>query len=261
MTARATSFDLILVGGGLQSGLIALACLERRPDLRMVIIERGAVLGGNHTWSFHTDSIPEAARRWFEPLVEHRWPRYQVRFPDLVRTVEQGYATCSSARFAEVVSARVEAAPNASLLLDVEVLELGPRGVRLADGTLLEGELVVDARGPLDNEPFERSGFQKFVGLELELDREIDASTALLMDATVEQLDAFRFVYILPFSTTRALVEDTYFANDAILDRDAVRQRVLAYLAQRGLGVREILWILTQHRRFESRWDRKAWTT
>ena len=233
-------WDVILVGGGLQSGLIALACLDARPDARILLIERGAALGGNHTWSFHVDSVGPAAWRWFEPLVEHRWPRYTVRFPDLERTLEHSYATCSSEHFARILVSRFAVAPNAEIRLDTAVAELGPEGVRLADGRTLSARLVVDARGPVDAHST-TSGFQKFVGLEVELDREVDATTALLMDATVEQRDAFRFVYLLPFSTTRALVEDTYFANDPSLDVAAVRARVLAWLAARGLGVRKIL--------------------
>lgn len=232
-------YDLVLVGGGLQNGLIALGVLARRPDARILMIERGAALGGNHTWSFHVDSVPEEARLWFAPLVEHRWERYQVRFPGLEKIVPQAYATCSSEHFAKVVGARFAAAPNAELRLATEVDEVGTDNVRLADGTIVAGRHVVDARGPRG--PSADSGFQKFVGLEVELATPVDATTALLMDATVAQPDAFRFVYLLPFSPTRALIEDTYFANGPELDVAAVRQRVLAWIAQRGLTVKEIV--------------------
>lgn len=234
-------WDLILVGGGLQNGLIALACLAARPDARIIILEQGPALGGNHTWSFHVDSIPPAARPWFDPLIEHRWPRYTVRFPDLEKTLEHAYATCSSDHFARVLEGRFASAPHAEIRLRNAVAEFGPEGVRLSDGTTLTGRLVVDGRGPVDAYPATTSGFQKFVGLEVELDCEVDATTALLMDATLEQCDAFRFVYLLPFSATRALVEDTYFSNDPTLDVAEVRARVLAWLAARGLGVRKVL--------------------
>lgn len=234
-------WDLVLVGGGLQNGLIALACLDARPQARVLIMERGPALGGNHTWSFHVESLAPDVRRWFDPLIEHSWLRYTVRFPDLERTLEHAYATCSSEHFAKVLEERFAQAPNAEIRVGTEVSELGPSGVRLADGTLVEARLVVDARGPVDAPNAASSGFQKFVGLEVEFDREVDPTTALLMDATVEQLGAFRFVYLLPFSATRALVEDTYFANEPELDVAAVRARVLEWLAARGLGVKKVL--------------------
>lgn len=236
-------WDVVLVGGGLQNGLIALAILDARPDARVLLIERAPTLGGNHTWSFHEASVPAHARRWFDPLVEHRWPRYTVRFPGMDRTLEHAYATCSSERFAAVVQERFAAAENARIRLATEVAEVGQGGVRLADGELIAARLVVDARGPHDPGRGEHTGHQKFVGLEVELEREIDPDAALLMDATVPQRDAddsaggaFRFVYLLPFSRTRALVEDTYFANAPRLDVPLVRQRVLDWLAARGHG-------------------------
>lgn len=234
-----------MVGGGLHGGLIALALLDARPEARLVLFEREATLGGNHTWSFHEASVPAAARRWFAPLVEHRWPRYTVRFPGLERTLALPYATCSSARLAAVVAARLAAAPRAALRLDSEVAEVGRDGVRLATGELVPGRLVVDARGPRAiSEPSvqgETSGYQKYLGLEVELAEAIDPEAALLMDATVEQRDAdgtgggaFRFMFMLPLSSTRALVEDTCFSNQPRMDLAHVRQRTLEWLAARG---------------------------
>ncbi|MFN9771358.1 MAG: hypothetical protein ACK54X_01840 [Burkholderiales bacterium] len=43
--------DLLRVGGGLGSGLVAWRLAQRRPELRMRRLERDAHLGGNHTWS------------------------------------------------------------------------------------------------------------------------------------------------------------------------------------------------------------------
>ncbi len=73
-------FDYLLVGGGLQNGLLALA-LRPRSRPRASLVERGAALGGNHTWSFHDDDLPPDARAWVAPLVAHRWSAHEVAFP------------------------------------------------------------------------------------------------------------------------------------------------------------------------------------
>src|SRR3546814_3601524 len=39
--------DLILAGGGLASGLVALAFRRMRPDLDVAVVERGETIGGN----------------------------------------------------------------------------------------------------------------------------------------------------------------------------------------------------------------------
>ena len=59
----------------------------------------------------------------------------------------------------------------------------------------------------------------------------------ILMDATVEQFDGYRFVYTLPFSASRLLIEDTYYSESRALDRVAVKQRVLDYADDQGWRV------------------------
>ena len=61
------------------------------------------------------------------------------------------------------------------------------------------------------------------------------------MDATVGQIDGFHFMYVLPFGERRVLMEDTFFSNDARLDRSACRERIEEYLDTRGLRVRRVL--------------------
>jgi len=64
--------DLILVGGGLANGLLALRLRQQRPELRVLLLEQGETLGGNHTWSFHQHDLTPAQQAWLAPLVEQR---------------------------------------------------------------------------------------------------------------------------------------------------------------------------------------------
>jgi lycopene beta-cyclase len=51
----------------------------------------------------------------------------------------------------------------------------------------------------------------------------------------VDQLDGYRFVYLLPFSATELLVEDTYYSDGPELDPGVLRGRISAYLYENGL--------------------------
>jgi lycopene beta-cyclase len=231
-------FDLVLVGGGLQSALVGMATLERQRSTRIALIERDRV-GGNHTWSFHAADVPEEARGLVEPLVTYAWDGYDVAFPGFERTIRARYAAIASDRLAALVETRIAGAPGCVLLTGVEARNIGANEVTLADGRTLRGELVVDARGP-SNAAFEAIGYQKFVGLELELAAPHRLCRPMLMDARVPQTDGFRFFYVLPLSERRVLVEDTYFADDAELDEEALRPGILAYAKQRGFDVKGI---------------------
>ena len=234
-------FDYVLVGGGLQNALLTLALRERRPGASIALVERGARLAGNHTWSFHEGDVEAASLPWLDPLVAHRWPACDVRFPNLTRTLAHGYASIPSVRVDAVVRERLEAPPS-RVVTGAEVVEVREREVRLADGRGIEGELVVDARGP-DALPAAagRAGFQKFLGLELELARPAGLTRPVIMDATVAQTDGFHFVYVLPLAADRLLVEDTYFSDSPALDHDALRARVLQYAGAHGFEVARVL--------------------
>jgi lycopene beta-cyclase len=113
-------------------------------------------------------------------------------------------------------------------------------GVTLADGTAFSAPLVIDARGQRPSQHM-LLGFQKFVGLEIETAAPHGIDVPMIMDASVDQLDGYRFVYLLPFSPTRLLVEDTRYADGGALDEARIRADIAAYLAGRGWAMREIL--------------------
>lgn len=230
-------FDYVLVGGGLQNALIALALLDRQHDSRIAMVERDGVLGGNHTWCFHTDDVAPAARELVEPLVEQRWSGYQVRFPNLERTLDHDYAAVSSERLRRVVERRLTASDNALLLRQTEAVEIGAHHVALADGRRLAARAVVDARGPAGYRNEGPVAYQKFLGLELQLGSASGLERPILMDARVPQKDGFRFFYVLPLDAQRVLVEDTYFSDTPELDIAGLRSEVVAYALRAGLDV------------------------
>lgn len=224
---RVTS-EVLIVGGGLAGSLAAWRLAHTRPDLAVTLIESGPVLGGNHTWSFHATDVAPAARAWLAPLVVARWPQHTVAFPGTARTLAQEYCSVTSARLHEVVTAAL--GPRAQLGATAE--PLSPTEVRLADGTRLTARVVIDARGaaPLTM-PL---GWQTFVGQDVDCEAPHGLTAPTIMDATVPQTGAFKFVYVLPWSPTRLLIEDTAYADGAAIDAGAARAAIASYAAARG---------------------------
>lgn len=231
--------DHVVVGGGLAGGLIALALANAGLGAQVTLIDRETQLGGNHTWSFHLTDLADGERELVAPLVVRQWPQQEVRFPGHQRVLETGYATVSSERFAEVVTARLVGA-GARLLFGRQVAEVGASLVRLEDESLVRGRMVIDARGPQPTAPG-RAGYQRFVGLELALQSDGPWTRPVLMDATVSQSDGYRFVYLLPFSPRRVLIEETTYSSSPVLDAFEVERRILAYATAHGATVTGVL--------------------
>jgi len=224
--------DIVFVGAGLANSLIAARLFERRPELRFVLLEAGDSVGGNHTWSCHDTDLDAAGRAFLAPFVAQRWRGHDVHFPAFSRTLSGGYASLTAEQLSTVLAERI----CARIRTGAEVVELAPRHVTLADGTRIAAKAVVDGRGALAS-PYLDLGWQKFLGQEVRLARPHGLTRPIIMDARVEQLDGYRFVYVLPLDADTLLVEDTYYADGDDLPLREVRARIADYLAGHGFAL------------------------
>mgnify|MGYP001812284804 CR=1 FL=1 len=226
---------LVLVGGGLANSLIAYRILGQEPEFPLLVIERDPGLGGNHTWSFHNSDLTSDQLEWLQPLVVRSWPRHELRFPDLDRVMEGGYNSITSDRLHEVVGGVL----GDRMLLDSDVEEVAPTSIRLRGGETIETRAVIDGRGDPGGNHLE-VGYQKFVGLFVSLDNDHGLDAPILMDATVQQRDGYRFIYTLPFSDRDLLIEDTYYSNGPRIDRAELRRSIESYAVTQGWRIAEV---------------------
>lgn len=226
---------LLLAGGGLANSLIAYVVARERPEIDLRIVEGGTALGGRHTWSFFESDLGDAGA-WIAPFIVKRWPEYEVRFPRRRRRLESGYCSVTSERLHEVMSGLL----GDRVVLGAPIAELSPGRAALADGRVLEADIVIDGRGPAAM-PDLVLGYQKFLGLTLRLARPHGLPGPVIMDATVDQRDGYRFVYVLPWDARTVLVEDTRYSDGAELEPDELRALVLAYAEEQGWRVEEVL--------------------
>ena len=225
--------DVALAGGGLAAGLIALALRRARPELRVVAAERAPTLGAGHTWSFFGSDLSAAAQALAAPMIAHSWPGYAVRFPRHARRLGSPYHSVSDTAFDAHVRASV---PAGDLLTGAEIAAVAPDRITLADGRVVTARTVIDCRGAAGDTALAHLelGWQKFVGVELECAEPHGLAEPVIMDATVPQADGYRFLYALPFTPTRVLVEDTRYADGHVLNRADVAAEARAYAVSQG---------------------------
>ncbi len=220
---------LRIIGAGLSGLVAAWRILSVNPDLVIEMIEASDKIAGDHTWSFNETDIAPHLREWFAPFAAFSWDRYDVQFPKRKRTLEIGYRTGNSETLRACVAPFIAA---------------GRLRLRLGQ--------TVDAKGFSDNVPTldatgykpradEFPGWQKFVGHVIETAQPHGVSHPVIMDATVEQIDGYRFIYLLPFSDTQILVEDTYFSDTPHLSENAIAARIDDYILKKGWGDHRIV--------------------
>jgi lycopene beta-cyclase len=233
--AQIPKTDLLIAGGGLAGGLIALAVKARRPDVAITIVEAGDRLGGNHIWSFFDSDIAEADRALVAPLVRHHWEGNDVRFPGHQRRLSGAYNSIES----EGLDRVVRGALPADAIVTARIAALDTSGATLTDGTRIEAAGVIDARGTGDKDMLDL-GWQKFLGQLLRLEAPHGLTRPVIMDAAVDQGDGYRFVYLLPFGPDSIFVEDTYYSTTPDLDANRLRDRIAHYAKGQGWTIAAI---------------------
>lgn len=230
-------YDLAIAGGGLVGGLVALALSKLRPELDIALIEAEDHFGGNHIWSFFASDV-EPEHRWLvDPLISRQWDNYDVHFPKYSRRLGNGYYSIESANLDRELRERL---PSDSLITGERAEKVEAGRVQLADGSVIKAKAVLDVRGGGDISALE-TGWQKFCGQMLRLKKPHGLERPIIMDATVEQIDGYRFIYCLPFSDSEIFVEDTYYADTPDLDSATSHDRIAEYAASQGWEIDAVL--------------------
>lgn len=235
-SSKQNQIDLAIAGGGLAGGLIALALNKVRPELNIALIEAEDHFGGNHIWSFFESDI-EPDHRWLvDPIISRKWDSYDVHFPEYSRNIGNGYFSIESTSLNQELRARL---PESSLMTGQKITKIQGPVVKLGNGDEITPKAVIDVRGGGDITALEY-GWQKFYGQMLELKKPHGLDRPIIMDATVEQIDGYRFVYCLPFGKKQLFVEDTYYSDDKNIDPAILSARIADYVADQGWEIKKI---------------------
>ena len=229
--------DVAILGAGLAGGLLALALAQRQPGLSILLVEAGDTIGGNHIWSFFESDIAPEDRWLVAPLVSHSWSGHDVLFPRHARSLPGAYHSIRSERLDQMLRTIL---PPEALLTGRKVHTAGATSVLLDDGSRIEAGAVIDARGTGELKHLDL-GWQKFVGQEVRLAKPHGLVRPIIMDGTVEQIDGYRFVYVLPFGPDRLFIEDTYYSDKPNLPVKTIAPRIRNYAAGRGWTVAEVV--------------------
>ncbi|MEQ8623261.1 MAG: lycopene cyclase family protein [Thalassobaculaceae bacterium] len=204
--------DIAILGGGC-AGLSLASRLAVPGGPRCIVLEARPALSNDRTWcSWDDGSLAgwglRADATWDRWSVRHRgaWAEHVSR--------TQPYTCIRAESFNRTQLARVAAAGDVSVVMGyaATAVENGDTVVPAdPDLPVVRARHIVDTRPP---RPLPGILLQHFVGWETETDRAaFDPTRVTLMDFDVDQSDGLQFLYVLPYSETRALVEATVLST------------------------------------------------
>jgi lycopene beta-cyclase len=232
-------YDYLIVGGGAAGLSLAyhLAQAPRLAEKKVLLLEPMVKDQNDRTWSFWA-SEPGL----FDTIAVHEWDRIAFRSPGLERVFSLGsyrYRTIRGLDFYQFVHQALVARPAQFTVVRQEVssLENTASGVRArtTDGQEFTASYAFDSRPPaMERQPDKyRYLLQHFVGWEVETDHDVfNPEVVEFMDFRGEQHHEARFIYVLPFSPRKALVEYTLFSAE-VLAKSEYEEHIRAHLQQR----------------------------
>ena len=204
---------------------------SRLCDKKTLIIDRDAKNKNDHTWCFW-----ETGESPFEEVVFRRWQGVWFHgtrgFSEFLNLGEYQYKMIRADRFYEFIFEKISENTNFTFL-QAEIKSFENETVETDKGSFRAEEFIFDSftRKAYDNPKYQNM-WQHFHGWLVETDREaFNPNEPTLFDFRVEQTGDCRFVYILPFSAKKALIEFTVF-SDNLLKQNEYEENLRKYISK-----------------------------
>jgi len=209
------TYDLVILGGGC-AGLNLAMALDALggPCPRTLVIESRAQYTNDRTWCFWSDRSAPAPYP-----SQHRWQTMRVSNAGQSVSLDCGftpYHMVAAHDFYAAAQTLIERQPNMALRLGTSVVGEPVHGkglwnIRTSAGNV-SARSVVDTRPPRLPRRDGATLWQSFYGQEIECSKAVfDPLTLDLMNFLAPDGCGVPFVYVLPVSPTRALIEVTVF--------------------------------------------------
>ncbi len=206
-------YDYIIAGAGC-AGYSLLYHLLQDPILnkkKILVLDANFNKGNDRTWCFWEDQAGP-----FESIVCKKWSNIEVLKGTMHRSLPTApfeYKMIQGIDFYQYVSDFAKGFDNvewvASKILSIDSINDSSARVNWEGGSA-NAEFVFSS---INGERIQSKLWQHFKGIVVEFDNAVfDDTVARLMDFNVPQMDATAFMYLLPLTDKKALVEYTLFS-------------------------------------------------
>lgn len=231
--AQSKVYDYIIAGAG-AAGLSLAYHLLIHPNFsrkKILIIDRLPKVENDRTWCFW-----EIKPGLFESCVVQEWEHLKLaskEWSGIVNTHPYKYKMIQSDEFYKFCWAKIKEFSNVEVVLDT-IKSIGLDGKVECEKNNYNGNIVFNsALFHIPQNAKRHHLLQHFKGWYVDFEYPLlDSKIATLMDFDIDQAGDCRFVYVLPLSKTKALVEFTVFSK-SLLQEDHYDHAILKYMNEK----------------------------
>ena len=232
--------DFIILGGG-ASGLQLAYRLSNHTafaNASILILESNNHKGNDRTWCYWETGDGE-----WDDLLQNQWNKVQFKSKNVDKTIDLGSDSYKMLRSKPYYERLLQSlAKNKSIQIEyAQCTGFVDEGLHVIVST----DKQTYRCSTLFNSIFDWSVLSKqnrypvlqqhFLGWYIKTPRPLfDTETAVFMDFTVPQLQETRFMYVLPYTQTEALVEYTLFSKE-LLDKSEYEDAIRDYLQDKNI--------------------------
>jgi lycopene beta-cyclase len=227
-------FDLVIIGGGCAGLSLAYQLSQFGENCpRTLIIEERVKYTNDRTWCFWDLENPV-----HKELVPYKWNEFTIKNNQIAREYschETPYLMLSSDVFYKHVTSAINSNTNIQFLAGEKIVD---KIIKKETWQIQTSSFLATSKNIVDTRPVkaltkkDSMMWQSFVGYEVELDQsKFNENHFVLMDFDSSFKEGLAFIYCLPISKNKALIEYTVF-SDELFDANQLTGHLLDKIAE-----------------------------
>ena len=222
-----TKFDVIIIGAGL-SGLTLANEISKKTKKSVLIIEKKKSFDYDKNWCFWNTPQNVFTKRY-----DTAWNSIKIKIDknEIIHEEKNiNYLHLKSSTFFKYMTEKLEKNKRVQILNGVEINKIK---IKKSKNDIIVGkhkyecELLFDSRYRLIKQM--NSLFQHFVGYEVVFEKNVLNKKQVTFMDFQSFVNGINFMYILPFTSKKALFESTYFSKK-IYSRSQYKNNIIKYL-------------------------------
>lgn len=224
MSLNQKKYDFIIAGSGCAGLSLAMQLMQSKVSFsKVLIIDRAEKKENDRTWCFWS----KERNNWYDSIICKKWSSFSFKSKDFSKNYvlePYQYMMIRGIDFYDYCLKLLKSDSRFEFVLD-DILKIKSgdtfASVSTANSEYIANYVFNSAIVYHDKKSHHVNYEQHFKGFMIETEKEsFDDTTPVFMDFSVDQYDDCRFVYVIPHSKTKALVEYTGFSPAVIKDEE-----------------------------------------